>query len=309
MSIECGFEQDRVGSKRSEGGAPVPSLTRVDHDSEAGRWTLWRRAPAAPLRPFVRELQGYEECGARPVVRKELPMAGIPLIIVLGHHFALHENASGEGVRGLHGPFVAGLHTRPAIVSSPGVAFCMQVDFTPPGARRFLRTDLCELAGRVVDLGAISPQLSDALVGRLREARSWPDRFALLEEWLATRILSGDAADPRVEASWRTIDATAGRVRIEDLAGSLAMSRKHLSTIFKKAVGQSPKTAARLARFSHAVNLMERHPGGAKFADIALRCGYADQAHFCREFQGFAGEPPAALLKRMLPDGTGLMAR
>lgn len=291
------------------GGGPVASLRCIEHDSEMGRWTLWRRAPAPPLVPFVQEIQGYEEWGGRPVARQELPMAGVPLIIVLDHHFALHEGTNARAIRRLQSPFVAGLHTRPAIVSSPGVAFTMQVDFTPPGARRFLRTDLCELRDRVADLSAISALLTDTLVGRLREARSWPDRFALLESWLARRILLDHHADPRVEASWRAIDASAGNVRVDDLAASLGVSRKHFSTLFKRAIGLSPKTAARLARFSHAVALIEGNPGRARLVDVSIACGYADQAHFTREFQKFAGQPPAALLKRMLPDGTGLMAR
>ena len=35
-------------------------------------------------------------------------------------------------------------------------------------------------------------------------------------------------------------------------------------------------------------------------ADLAIECGYYDQAHLAREFRGLAGCPPSALLAEEL---------
>jgi AraC-like DNA-binding protein len=43
-------------------------------------------------------------------------------------------------------------------------------------------------------------------------------------------------------------------------------------------------------------------------AALATDCGYADQAHFNRDFSAFAGETPANLKADILLDGTGVMA-
>jgi AraC-like DNA-binding protein len=40
-------------------------------------------------------------------------------------------------------------------------------------------------------------------------------------------------------------------------------------------------------------------------AELADFCGYADQAHLTRDFGEFAGAPPAAFLRRALPDEGG----
>jgi AraC-like DNA-binding protein len=64
---------------------------------------------------------------------------------------------------------------------------------------------------------------------------------------------------------------------------------------------------ARIFRFERA---MQGLAAGrfATLADLASDCGYADQAHFNRDFAQFAGETPRSLMTRILPDGTGVMA-
>ena len=66
----------------------------------------------------------------------------------------------------------------------------------------------------------------------------------------------------------------------------------------------APKLFARVARFDHAVALLRRDRV-ASLAELAGACGYADQAHLTRDFCEFAGSPPAAFLRRKLPDDGG----
>ena len=67
-----------------------------------------------------------------------------------------------------------------------------------------------------------------------------------------------------------------------------------------------PKLLGRVLRFSHVMQRLAR--GDAEsWADLAARCGYADQAHLTREFREFAGSPPAAFSSRMLPDEGGFV--
>ena len=285
----------------------VLDLQRIDHESGYGRWTLLRRAPPPWLRPYVTDIQGYVEEGGAPVVRKELPSGIVPLILVFGPGFNLHDYDA-PGMRRLPRSFVAGLTDRHALVGSVGQALCMQVDFTPLGARRFLGVELGALVGGVHDLAAIIGASADRLEERLHDARDWPQRFSIVESLLAERLSRHGAGHRLVEAAWVEIERRRGDIRVGDLAARLDCSRKHLVALFRREIGLPPKTFARVLRFESAVDAM-RQGRFRSLADLAFACGYADQAHFTRDFSQFAGEPPLQLLARMLPDGTGVMAR
>lgn len=281
---------------------------RTEHASDYGRWILLRRRPPPFLRPYVSEIQGYAEEGGRPVLRKELPSGIIPLILVFGPGFSLHENGAAEKVRPLDRSFVAGLHDRHALVGSQGQALCMQIDFTPIGARRFLNMPLAPLAGEVADLGAIVGPAADKLEERLGNLQGWPERFAVVERVLSERILAERAPQaPLIEAALDILVSRGGDIRIGSLAARLGCSRKHLAVLFRRELGLPPKTLARVLKFERAAKALQSGRFTA-LADLAASCGYADQAHLTHDFTRFAGESPLRLLARTLPDGTGVMA-
>lgn len=157
------------------------------------------------------------------------------------------------------------------------------------------------------DLDDIIGAAASRLEERLHEARDWPERFAMLEAMLAERLSRHRPGHRLIAAAWTEIEGRRGDIRIGDLAARLDCSRKHLAALFHREIGLPPKTFARVLRFETAVDAM-RQGRSRSLADLASDCGYADQAHFNRDFLRFAGEPPLQLLARMLPDGTGVMA-
>ncbi|GAA4685353.1 helix-turn-helix domain-containing protein [Phytohabitans rumicis] len=73
------------------------------------------------------------------------------------------------------------------------------------------------------------------------------------------------------------------------LAAELGWSGRHLASTFRREIGLTPKMAARVLRFERAYAAL----GSAdSWADIAVSCGYYDQAHLIRDFKEFAGAPP-----------------
>ena len=277
-------------------------MQRIDHDSAFGRWTLCRQQPRASLLPYVSALQGYREGGGRAVVRTELPTCIVPLIIIFGQGFSVENGARS---RSLHNSFTAGLSSEAVRIGSLGEALCMQVDLTPLGALRLLGPMLPDLAGRIVDLADIDGLAGERLEDQLNDLDSWPARLALLESWLERRLLT-DRKDDRHLHFALTALGDRRPVRIAALAGRLGMSRKHLHGLFKNRIGLSPSTYQRIARFARAAADLETATGS--LADAALRHGYADQAHFNREFREFAGMTPTRFVADSLPDGTGLMS-
>lgn len=101
--------------------------------------------------------------------------------------------------------------------------------------------------------------------------------------------------------AWDRLIATDGAARILDIAEDIGWSRKHLRNRFLEQIGLAPKTVGRIMRFHAAI----RHIGAAdrmNWATLAADCGYADQAHFNRDFRDFAGAAPETYLKARIPN-------
>jgi AraC-like DNA-binding protein len=59
---------------------------------------------------------------------------------------------------------------------------------------------------------------------------------------------------------------------------------------FRDQVGVTPKTAANIFRFEHAVRALSL--GQGSLAEVAVGAGYTDQSHLTREFRRLAGGTP-----------------
>ncbi len=72
-------------------------------------------------------------------------------------------------------------------------------------------------------------------------------------------------------------------IAVEELADVAAISPYHFSRLFKETLGQSPHQFVMRFRVERAKKLLA--DANAPLIDIALSCGFADQAHFSRVFK------------------------
>jgi transcriptional regulator GlxA family with amidase domain len=79
------------------------------------------------------------------------------------------------------------------------------------------------------------------------------------------------------------------------LAHRCNVSARKLQRLFREHVGLPAKVLARIFRFQHVFRVAESVPP-PEWAEIALECGYVDQAHLIRDFRELGGQPPTALL-------------
>ncbi|TIP54678.1 MAG: AraC family transcriptional regulator, partial [Mesorhizobium sp.] len=70
------------------------------------------------------------------------------------------------------------LYAGPVVIESFGGACCVQINFTPLGARRFFGLPMSELTDRMVGLDDVLGPEGIALRERLGNARDWSARFA-----------------------------------------------------------------------------------------------------------------------------------
>ena len=116
----------------------------------------------------------------------------------------------------------------------------------------------------------------------------------------ATHGKSAEApADARGLAPWQTrkvrefIDASLdSTIRLRDCAGKARLSTSYFSHAFKATFGTTVCHYIRRRRVERAQQLMlsSKEP----LSQIALACGFADQAHYCRVFRNVVGLSPHA---------------
>ena len=250
-----------------------------------------------PLRPFVAAAHGYSSPAMPTGLHRGLPSAHLTLVVEL----AAPLRVTGPGPAVAAHAVVGGLHTRPALIDAGRPQEGLQYALTPAGAQAVLGVPAVELAGRTVDLADVLGRAADRLVDDLVAADGWAERFARLDAALVDR-LSGRVVPvpPEVREAWRLVHGSAGRCRVEELAAHVGWSRRHLAERFRLATGVTPKQAARIARFE-ATRRMLVDPGRPPLAEVATRCGYADQPHLAREWRALAGCSIGTWLREELP--------
>jgi AraC-like DNA-binding protein len=282
--------------------AEQPQRTRVLRGvTESLHWELATRPPIAALASCVRELQGYVERGSGAVRRREFP--GLQVVVILEFEPRLRVFEPGQYTRhaSYAGGFVAGVDDAFTVTEYSGSQAGIQLNLHPLGARRLFGLPLRELRGHVVHFRDLLPASQRSLSERLAELDSWDARFDLLEVFLLERL--GDAKPGDAQTASRTVQwalqriaQSEGVIDIQRLTRELGYSHKHVVALFHDQVGVTPKLWARLVRFDRLRRELARGTQGT-WAELALTCGYYDQAHLARDVRQFTGAPPGELLR------------
>lgn len=108
----------------------------------------------------------------------------------------------------------------------------------------------------------------------------------------ATRTLPGGPLRPEIAHARRIIqDRFARAISLDALAEEVGLSKFHLLRLFREEVGTTPHAYQLHLRISRAREMLDAHVSAA---EVALACGFADQAHFTRAFKRIVGYTPGA---------------
>jgi AraC-like DNA-binding protein len=135
------------------------------------------------------------------------------------------------------------------------------------------------------------------VLGRLASSRDWREALRVLWRVVAgqlarepARLTNGGVAH-RVLHVLRSAPPSAP---VRWAAGELRMSPRHLRRVVVDAVGRTPLDLYRNWRFLRALALADA-VARPSWAQLAARCGYADQSHLVRDFHELTGETPDRL--------------
>lgn len=183
---------------------------------------------------------------------------------------------------------VVGQMLAPVMLAPEGIVGVAAVRLRPAAARTLLGFPLSEIAGRFVDLSLLFSSAA-SVREQLAEAMTDAARIALLEAWLIAQV-RGTPKLP-IEAIVREMAASGGRASIEALAAASGLHVRQLERHFLHDVGLTPKTFARISRLQVALGRVRE---GVPLSDVALACGFYDQAHMARDFRQLASMSPRA---------------
>ena len=193
----------------------------------------------------------------------------------------------------------AGQLTKRLLLRATGRISLVGVRFWPYGAAAVVRAPQGELAGQTIELSALDRRLARALAEVQDRSVSSLDAVALVQAALAHHC-AASVPDARLEFAVNAIERRHGLISIDRIAHESGLTRRHLERQFQQQVGMSPKRLARIARFQRALRVLDdMSETPRRGAVTAADCGYADQAHFVRDFRNLAGCAPGAhLLQR-----------
>ncbi|MGI8873345.1 MAG: helix-turn-helix domain-containing protein, partial [Egibacteraceae bacterium] len=195
-----------------------------------------------------------------------------------------------NGVARIHG--VARGHVRRTLEERGRV---FGVAFRPGGFRPFLRRPVSMITDRSVSasevFGVEMPEVPMASASDPAEMRG------IVEEFLCANLPERDPTAEAVADIVARIADDRGITRTDALAADLGMGVRRLQRLFADYVGVGPKWVIRRYRLREVTDRMATGEA-IDWAGLAADLGYADQAHFIRDFTAMVGESPTVYAER-----------
>jgi AraC-like DNA-binding protein len=167
----------------------------------------------------------------------------------------------------------------------------------PAAGHLLTREPVRRMTDRFVDLTTVPAVDGAALTREVRSHMSpeptSPDAQAqarrALEDGLRV-LLPVDDEGLLVNAIVEDVETSPELLRVDDLCARFDISERTLQRLLHKRIGLGPKWLIRRRRLQEAADRLR--DSDAELAGIAVELGYADQAHFTRDFRAATGMTP-----------------
>jgi AraC-like DNA-binding protein len=190
---------------------------------------------------------------------------------------------------------VGGPHSSFFVIDTDQQENLVGVHFKPGGAFPFLGPPADELHNLHVGLEDLWGALARRLRERLLEAPDEPRKARIVEEVLLERAGRSLDRHPAVVFALGHFQRVPHVRTISQVTRQIGLSPHRFIQVFREEVGLTPKLFCRVRRFHEAIRRAHRQER-VDWIDLALGCGYFDQAHFIKDFQAFSGLNPSTWL-------------
>jgi AraC-like DNA-binding protein len=248
--------------------------------------------PPPPLSEFVALFWLHEGFAASHAKERVLPTGTMELVINLREDtlrvYNRHDHSQFQSFRG---SVLCGAHSEFFVIDTASQAAIMGVHFKPGGAFPFLQLPAGELHDVHVSLDTLWGTKANDLREQLLDAPTPETKFRILEQFLLAQTARSLARHPAVAWALKELQCVPQTRTLSDLAAQIGLSPRRFIQVFREEVGLTPKLFCRVRRFQEIVRRISRGQR-IDWVEVALACGYFDQAHFIHDFRAFSGLNP-----------------
>ncbi|MGN6564479.1 MAG: AraC family transcriptional regulator [Thermomicrobiales bacterium] len=171
------------------------------------------------------------------------------------------------------------------------------VKFRPGAFYPFVNAPISRYTDRVFPLAEVFGAAGAALDLAMRAAADDQAAISPMEAFLRQRSPERDEQVALVNQIIALVVAERAITRVDDIVSRFDLSKRTLQRLFSRYVGVSPKWVIMRYRLHEAA---ERLAGGevADWRELAFALGYADQAHFIKDFHAIVGSSPAEYARK-----------
>jgi AraC-like DNA-binding protein len=248
----------------------------LDPALAAQRFRLARYEPALDLKSFVEHfwIVAWDLRGQEPHVQKTLPYPCVHLVFDAGQTAIF-------GV--MRGAFE---------YRQEGVGRVLGVRFRAAGFRGVLGGSVATITDRTIAMSSVYELDVEAAEASVLGAEGDAGMMQAAEAILRTRTPPVDETADVVNGIIDRIGADRTINRVDELATQVGLGERALQRLFNDYVGVSPKWVIRRFRLHDAASRLAKDED-VNLTALAQDLGYADQAHFTRDFKSIVGRSPS----------------
>jgi AraC-like DNA-binding protein len=245
--------------------------------------------PCSPLSQFIEFLWYWEEENATESQSCILPMGSVELVIDLHEdNIPLFDLPSQTQCGSTKGARICGVHSQGFIIARQQKCSVMGVHFKPGGSAAFLTVPIRELHNQIISLEDLCKGAGE-LRDRLRSHSMTAVRFQILEQFLL-HMMRPQEHHPAVAFALHEFERFP-HAPVSVVTNHIGLSTRYFNQLFRDYVGLTPKLFCRVRRLQRVLGQVDGKQQ-VDWLDVALTCGYFDQAHLIHDFRTFAACTP-----------------
>jgi AraC-like DNA-binding protein len=251
--------------------------------------------PKPPLDAIVQSIIYYKDLTLPHQKERVIPTGHTFLLLAFDGYTREIYDESLRSITQLSEAWLSGPQKQTLNISVHPRSEMMAVQFTLGGARSILPQPLFHYAGKVKPAKEVFGTQISELHRELSELVGVQEKFQRVSDWLL--YLHQKSLNAPI---W--LNTVLSRMQENpyskhtDILQNLGYSQKHLIKVVKDYIGLTPKTLHRLIRFGSLLRRIQKEEK-IRWAEVSYETGYADQAHFAKDFLRFSGFKPSQFLQ------------